>query len=547
MSSRYVASAIVHGSARVGRRRVYRPHAALFRLEQQNQQHAGFASLSCNESDACVSNKQDRRGTAPDVRKASGCSFSSPPFIAAAREGILLDKRLSQQARPLSSSPSAERHKPISGDGAAVPPPSSISDSRDAATSGGGTGRSPEAAVSSGTIGRWTSPGSIDPSEEARKALMRRLQRAKDRANWQGARDLLHWHLKHEPSAADIMDVKVYTYAIGASAKAGKWKIALGIVDLMKSHGVQPNAVTDNAVINAYRKARQWEMAVELLREMQAKGTANGASYGLAIKACGKCGQGEQAVALLEELQAEDSPIPATVGHYNATIYALGNSENKDSNGSGTMWKRAVDMLDEMRTGSISVAPDSRSFINAIAACGKAGQGEEALRIFQNMRAAGDMVVQSPLAYSMAIKACGIAGDAAGALRLLKEMEADGVTVSPNVFNYNAAIEACGDAGKWEQAIGVLREMELGGSAVRPNVASYNSAILACGKCGQWEQAMNVFRDVLGKDISVRRTHAGTYHAAVQACRDSQQNEQVQALQAEMKERGIRPRKAQIR
>ena len=101
--------------------------------------------------------------------------------------------------------------------------------------------------------------------------------------------------------------------------------------------------------------------------------------------------------------------------------------------------------------------------------------------------------------YSITISACGKGGQWEAALRLFDEMAEVGV--ERNVYSYNSAISACSKGGQCEAALRLFDEMaEVG---VERDVITYSSAISACDKGGQWEEALRLFDEMA--EVGVER------------------------------------------
>lgn len=111
-----------------------------------------------------------------------------------------------------------------------------------------------------------------------------------------------------------------FNAAIDACGRAGKWRVALSVLDRMSIAGVPRGTITYNAVIAACGKGKEWSRAVSLLHEMLAEhlseedqcGTktarappADVVSYCAAMDACVRAGRWSEAVKLLGLLQKD--------------------------------------------------------------------------------------------------------------------------------------------------------------------------------------------------------------------------------------------------
>lgn len=74
------------------------------------------------------------------------------------------------------------------------------------------------------------------------------------------------------------------------------------VFEEMTNEGVKPNAVTYNAVMDAYAKANDHAAALTWLEKMRADGvTPNVVTYTTLINACGRAGRIEEAARVLDE------------------------------------------------------------------------------------------------------------------------------------------------------------------------------------------------------------------------------------------------------
>ena len=93
-----------------------------------------------------------------------------------------------------------------------------------------------------------------------------------------------------------------------------------------------------------------------------------------AIRACGSLGRVDEALALLRDLQRMGGPFAPTTSTYNVTISACAHNDH---------WDSATELLHEMQAGG--VAPNGHTFGLAIRACGKPGEWQRALSLHDRM------------------------------------------------------------------------------------------------------------------------------------------------------------------
>ena len=80
---------------------------------------------------------------------------------------------------------------------------------------------------------------------------------------------------------------------------------ALGLLQTMCDERVWPDTTSYSAAISACEKGKQWEVALELLKECKTWTTPDTISYSAAISACEKGGEWKHALALLQTMYDE--------------------------------------------------------------------------------------------------------------------------------------------------------------------------------------------------------------------------------------------------
>lgn len=288
---------------------------------------------------------------------------------------------------------------------------------------------------------------------------MRRLKQAKVRRDGEEAKRVLEDALARD-DAAEVVDVFVFSAAVGVFAKAGQWEAALEVLGIMRERGVRPNGFTYNQAISACGNGGAWNWAVYLLKAMPKVGVPpDVVSYNAAIGACARAGQFEVAVVLLREMSDVEQRLAPNALTYNTVLSALvpatSGSSAASAAAAGAHWKRAVGLLEEMQGKQIALG--AASYAPAVAAC--------------------------------------VAGDQAGvAVKLLRQMRRED-KITPDLEAYNAAMMACRKAGEWELAVVLLEEVK-GADGVSADSATYAEAIEACRKGGQSELAADLSKEL---------------------------------------------------
>jgi pentatricopeptide repeat protein len=135
---------------------------------------------------------------------------------------------------------------------------------------------------------------------------------------------------EHQPQ-----NVKEFSMGISAYGRSRDWKRAIGLLDEMKSAGVDPDVFSYSAAIAACEKAGRWEEALALLDAMRAAGVPpNEVSFNSAISACAKGGAWERALRLVDEMRA--AGLNANTITFNSALSALAKAG---------LWERAMQLL----------------------------------------------------------------------------------------------------------------------------------------------------------------------------------------------------------
>lgn len=180
----------------------------------------------------------------------------------------------------------------------------------------------------------------------AQAVIMRLLKQARSRRDCDKAKRVLDESLKRDDAAA-VVDVFVYSAALGVFSKAGEWETALEVLRGMKDRGVRANEFVYNQAITACGNGGQWRWAVYLLKVMDAVDGVRPdvVSYNAAISACASGRQSELAVVLLREMQ-EDKGIAPNATSYRAAISACKKTDQSDL---------ASDLLREMQDKGLTL------------------------------------------------------------------------------------------------------------------------------------------------------------------------------------------------
>lgn len=188
----------------------------------------------------------------------------------------------------------------------------------------------------------------------------------------------------------------------------------------------------------------------------------------------------------------EDQGIAPTEFTYSVTIKACG---------SGGQWKRALELLDTMRSKKMQI--NLYVYNAAITAVSKAAKKQQKR--------------DNPTPLYPTIQS------------LLEQMRLDGI--DPDGFSYSSAISCCGSEGRWKEALQLIETMEKGGPKTRPNKVAYTAAIVSCGRAGKVQEAMNLFEIMNDSGITADLV---TYNALFSALRIAKRPNEAFDLWQEM-------------
>ena len=226
------------------------------------------------------------------------------------------------------------------------------------------------------------------------------------------------------------------------------------VFEEMKAAGEQPNVVTYSALISAYEKGAQWELARDLFEAMKA------------------------------------ARVQPDVITYSAPISAYEKA---------AQWELARDVFAEMNAAGVQ--PDVKSYSALVSAYEKGAQWPRAEIAFAEMKAAG---VQPDV-----VRGQGLHSGCPFTLRCTRETSSTrwvglGLHRSPSArqsenatwvrtgvqVTYNSLISAYGNGEQYERAEAAFDEMKAAG--VKPDAASFSALIGAYEKAGQDELAREV-------------------------------------------------------
>eukprot|EP00434_Breviolum_minutum_P038880 symbB.v1.2.034498.t1/scaffold4465.1/size39371/1 len=220
----------------------------------------------------------------------------------------------------------------------------------------------------------------LEPNAKTVSLVMKTMT---SQEQWERALQL--WHRFGEAELK--VDAMAFTTAL--------WRHALGLLDDMHQQDLNPGAIPTSVAITACNSLSEWEVAVELFRNVRESRQADAIIYNAAMQSCGEGGLWREAIQLFGELKA-DSEMVLGAKSYGALMTAMHKSgkwqkgllaftalkEAKEASmkvdvmgfsaainvaEAGKKWPLAVHLLAE-EMPQHKIAPDTLSFNSAISA-----------------------------------------------------------------------------------------------------------------------------------------------------------------------------------
>eukprot|EP00752_Nemacystus_decipiens_P007447 g6656.t1 len=307
----------------------------------------------------------------------------------------------------------------------------------------------------------------------------------------------------------------VLTYC--SKHKAGM--VAMEFLVVMKKAKLKVTSVSYNAVIAALFREEQYELVLEMFREMQLFGLApDGFAVSHCLQACDLTEKYDAAAGVIRGLWKMGTPVEDRI--YTVAFSVLAR---------GCHVKLITDLLHDMETRGVK--PNEGCYTSIVTAYCKAERVKEAERLLRRLRAEGKPIYTA--AFTSVISSCKHGGDSERALALFEEMQAapPEANIAPNQFTYNALISVLTFSGRLDVATEKFREMkEIG---LQYDLVTFVNMILGFARENRYKDVLVMFEGMEalmaantrdGKDGSVPmlvRNQIGyrnCYHEALKGC-----------------------------
>jgi len=284
----------------------------------------------------------------------------------------------------------------------------------------------------------YVEKGSYKPSESDLNEILTVLCRARRLTLAMSVINEAHkWNLMPPTS------VKTGTIVIDVYGKARLLTRAFETYEQMMNHGIEPNAITYNALISACARSVNAQLAFRLFAVMRARGVrADKFTYGALIDACAKAGLVEHAFQIANVMSRSGIEKDQTV--YSALIDACGRC--------GAV-NRAFLVFEEMKRAG--VFPNLVTFAVLIDCCGDALMPDLAFEVFREIKHWN--LKPNVIAYTSLIDACAKYGWPERAELVFDDMIKSGII--PNDVTFGALIDAWIRVDDYDRALDVLEAM----------------------------------------------------------------------------------------
>ncbi|XP_077216556.1 pentatricopeptide (PPR) repeat-containing protein [Tasmannia lanceolata] len=275
-------------------------------------------------------------------------------------------------------------------------------------------------------------------------------------------------------------EVILYNVTLKVFRKARSWDRAEELLKEMLERGVKPDNVTFSTMISCARMCSLPGKAVEWFERMSELGcNPDDVTYSAMIDAYGRAGNVDMALSLYDRARKEKWRLdPVT---FSTLIRIYGMSGNFDG---------AMNVYEEMK--ALGVKPNLVIYNTLLDAMGRARRPWQAKYIFREMNDNG--FLPNRTTYAALLQAYGRARYAGDALNVYREMKEKGMEL--DVLLYNTLLAMCADVGYVDEALGIFEEMEKS-EVCKPDSWTFSSLITIYSCSGQVSEAEGVMNKML--------------------------------------------------
>jgi len=271
--------------------------------------------------------------------------------------------------------------------------------------------------------------------------------------------------------AGCVADAGLYAIVMRACAQRGRIDDAFRLLDQMKERKIAPEIAHIAALLLACERRGDPQRSIEILDSMPTfnlKPTT--LTYNMAMSACAKRGELPLVEKLLAKMDLESDEAKPDIVSLNTVLDAYKRAEK---------WEACLEFLLKMENER-RIKPDVVSVNTAIKACKDNSQYEIALQLFDGMGARG--LVPDSVSFTEIIASCGKAGDWARALCVFDTAK------GKNVYIWNAIVGAAVACDETDQALIYLKMMRNAGFT--PDIVTFTTVMTMCSKREEWEAVL---------------------------------------------------------
>eukprot|EP00252_Welwitschia_mirabilis_P007782 TRINITY_DN1947_c0_g1_i1.p1 TRINITY_DN1947_c0_g1~~TRINITY_DN1947_c0_g1_i1.p1 ORF type:complete len:655 (-),score=124.90 TRINITY_DN1947_c0_g1_i1:512-2476(-) len=346
------------------------------------------------------------------------------------------------------------------------------------------------------------------------KLMVLMLNQEKD---WQRALALHDWMIEkggYDPS------IYAYNVVLKRVLKARKWDLAEGLVKEMQNKNVSPDNVTYSTFISYYTKAGKIESALKWLQRMEeVKIHVDIITYSTLIELAIKKKDYLKAISLFSNLRTMKIHPDFILFNRMIDVFCKLKLFRDARNLFNEMEKHDIDptavsymtlLLAYVHNGKLSEAlsvflemkskghrPNLKACNMMIRVFGQLDMVSEAEKLFHGMRETG--MPRNTRTYNAMLKTYEEADMLAEAKRLFYLMQKTEVMM--DVSTYNTMIKICSKTLEYEKAMELFQQMQEKG--IQPIYVTFSSLISLCGKAGKYEEAEHIFQKAKSSRVKI--------------------------------------------
>ncbi|KAF7840522.1 pentatricopeptide repeat-containing protein [Senna tora] len=252
----------------------------------------------------------------------------------------------------------------------------------------------------------------------------------------------------------------------------------------MPNFGCEPDEVTYSAMIDAYGRAGNIDMALKLYdRARTEKWRIDTITFSTLIKMYGMSGNYDGCLNVYEEMKVLGVKFNTVI--YNTLLDAMGRAKRP--------WQAKTIYKEMINNG---FTPNFATYASLLRAYCRARYNEDALSVYKEMKAKG--MEMNMVLYNTILSMCADVGYADEAVEIFEEMKSSG-TCKPDSWTFSSLITIYSCSGKVLEAEATLNEMIESG--FEPNIFVLTSLVQCYGKAKRTDDVVKTFNQLLDLGI----------------------------------------------